>query len=46
MKKVSNRIMKVDLKFPSEPHISAEAKDLISKVSGPDLNFHAITKFG
>ncbi|XP_008792637.4 serine/threonine-protein kinase Aurora-3-like [Phoenix dactylifera] len=27
-----NRIVKVDLKFPSTPHVPAEAKDLISKL--------------
>ncbi|KAG1347940.1 serine/threonine-protein kinase Aurora-3 [Cocos nucifera] len=27
-----NRIVKVDLKFPSTPHVSAEAKELISKL--------------
>ncbi|KAG6537440.1 hypothetical protein ZIOFF_002534 [Zingiber officinale] len=40
------RIMKVDLKFPSEPHISAEAKDLISKLlvkdSSKRLSLHKI----
>lgn len=37
---LSNRIMNADLKFPSKPEVSAEAKDFISKVSSKTIGFH------
>lgn len=41
----TNRIMNTDLKFPSKPEVSVEAKDFISKVSNKAIGFHVVIFF-
>jgi hypothetical protein len=38
------RIIKVDLLFPSTPSISADAKDLICKVTSENIGYTLITE--